>query len=183
MRHHCRLLVFFTLACFPFSLEPEARAGGGPENVLLVVNADDPTSMLLANHYVQLRNIPACNVVYLTGVPQSVDMALETFQLKIMTPILESINQSRVNNQIDYIVYSSGFPTVVKIGPHVKKMNEWLIANGQAPLPANLFKPMASLTAVTYFFSQVMKNDPTYISLTANGYMSGPTNALPFCRR
>ncbi|MCH2180721.1 MAG: hypothetical protein MK108_01825 [Mariniblastus sp.] len=178
MRRHLSLLFSITVACCWFSPGQEARAGGGPENLMLVVNADDPSSMLLANHYVRLRKIPPCNVVYLTGVPQSVDMALETFQVKIMTPILQRINQSRVNRQIDYIVYSSGFPTVVKIGPHVKKMNEWLVANGQAPLPANLFKPMASITATTYFFSQVMKNDPAYISLTANGYMSGATNVL-----
>jgi len=178
MRCQLPLLCFLTAICFGSLPDREARAGGGPENLMLVVNADDPSSMLIANHYVQLRNIPSCNVVYLRGVPQRVDMALETFQLKIMTPILKRINQSGVNAQIDYIVYSSGFPTVVKIGPHVKKLNAWLVANGQTPLPEKLFKPMASLTAATYFFSQVMKNDPSYISLTANGYMSGPTNVL-----
>ena len=85
MRRHLSLLFSITVACCWFSPGQEARAGGGPENLMLVVNADDPSSMLLANHYVRLRKIPPCNVVYLTGVPQSVDMALETFQVKIMT--------------------------------------------------------------------------------------------------
>ena len=178
MHRYTQLLVLFLAVSGCSVIEQNALAGGGPENVLLVVNADDATSMLLANHYVRLRKIPPCNVVYLTGVPNSVDVALETFQLKIILPILKKINESRINDHIDYIVYSSGFPTVVKIGPHVHKMNELLIANGQAPLSNKIFKPMASITAATYFFSQVMQDDPTYISLTANRYMSGPTNVL-----
>ncbi len=46
-----------------------ARAGGGPENVLLVVNEDSPSSKLIANHYISLRQIPDRNVVYLTDIP------------------------------------------------------------------------------------------------------------------
>ena len=160
MHHYTQLLVLFLAVSGCGAIEQNALAGGGPENVLLVVNADDATSMLLANHYVHLRKIPPSNVVYLTGVPNSVDVALETFQLKIILPILKKINESRINDHIDYIVYSSGFPTVVKIGPHVHKMNELLIANGQAPLSNKIFKPMASITAATFFFPRSCKTIP-----------------------
>ena len=178
MQRYALLLVFLLTVINFCLIERDAKASGGPENLLLVVNADDSTSLLLANHYVSLRNIPASNVVYLRGLPDSQQVALETFQQKIILPILKKINEQGINDHIDYIVYSSGFPTVVKIGPHVKAFNEMLIANGQAPLSSKLFKPMASITSATYFFSQVMRNDPTYISLTANRYMSGSTNVL-----
>ena len=47
--------------------EPAATAiaGGGPENVLLVVNRSSPASLTIANHYVRLRQIPAGNVLTL----------------------------------------------------------------------------------------------------------------------
>jgi hypothetical protein len=42
-----------------------ALAGGGPENVALVVNADSPDSVAVAGEYVRLRQIPALNVISL----------------------------------------------------------------------------------------------------------------------
>src|SRR5262245_56365735 len=41
-----------------------AAAGGGPENVLLLVNSNSASSQYIANTYIQLRKIPPCNVVY-----------------------------------------------------------------------------------------------------------------------
>ena len=174
------LNLFMVLACvalLSFNAR-DASAGGGPENVILVVNADDPSSLLLANHYIHLRQIPPTNVVYLSGMPKTDQVALATFQLKIMRPILEKIRQEKIGDHVDYIVYSSGFPTAVKIGPHLKKMNALLVENGQSPLSGKIFKPFASLTSATFFFSQVIQDDPTYISLNANRYMSGSTQPL-----
>ena len=45
-----------------------ARAGGGPEGVAVVVNAQSWASMAVANEYIHLRNIPPANVVYLNDV-------------------------------------------------------------------------------------------------------------------
>ena len=42
-----------------------AWAGGGPENVLLLVNSNSLNSKTIANHYIALRNIPPSNVVYI----------------------------------------------------------------------------------------------------------------------
>ena len=51
-----------------FLMTPQsARAGGGPENVAVVVNADSWASLAVANKYVALRRIPECNVIYLTS--------------------------------------------------------------------------------------------------------------------
>ena len=35
----------------------------GPENTLVVVNRDSPSSMEIANHYIALRKIPVTNVL------------------------------------------------------------------------------------------------------------------------
>ena len=42
-----------------------ARAGGGGENMLLVVNPNDPASLQIANAYAALRDIPANNICFL----------------------------------------------------------------------------------------------------------------------
>jgi len=42
-----------------------APAGGGPENVLLVVNNRSWASKTIANHYQSLRKIPDRNIVHI----------------------------------------------------------------------------------------------------------------------
>ena len=41
------------------------HAGGGPENLFLVVNLRSWASLTVANHYIQQREIPNSNVLYL----------------------------------------------------------------------------------------------------------------------
>ena len=43
----------------------KAFAGGGPQNVLVVVNGSSQSSLEVANEYQRLRNIPERNVFYL----------------------------------------------------------------------------------------------------------------------
>ena len=40
-------------------------AGGGGENMLLVVNPNDPNALQIANAYAALRDIPAKNIVFI----------------------------------------------------------------------------------------------------------------------
>ena len=44
----------------------QAIAGGGGENMLLVVNPNDPASLQIANAYAALRDIPANNILFIT---------------------------------------------------------------------------------------------------------------------
>ena len=41
-------------------------AGGGAENVVVVVNEDSWASMTVANEFIFLRKIPSINVIYLS---------------------------------------------------------------------------------------------------------------------
>ena len=46
-----------------------AQAGGGPENVFVVVNSASWASQSVANHFIKLRDIPPVNV-YLNSILQ-----------------------------------------------------------------------------------------------------------------
>ncbi len=63
-------LVAVLAACVSAAIPAAAVAGGGPENVLLVVNRRSSDSMTIANHYMQLRRIPAGNVLTLSWQPK-----------------------------------------------------------------------------------------------------------------
>lgn len=159
-------------------LSANTALAGGPENVLLVVNANSDSSLLLANHYISLREIPEKNVVYLDNVPgsRSETCTLASFRTQILLPIVEQIEERKLAN-IDYIVYSSDFPALVKITPHVDKLFELLAKAGQNA-SQNMFKPHASITSVTYFARQVLADDPNYLSLSANTYYRVPANTI-----
>jgi len=103
------------LFCFFFWLSSAAVAGGGPENVLLVVNRQSSNSLTIANHYVRLRQIPSANVVTLTWDPKLQATDVDTFRKQILLPVLNTIRQRRLAAQIDYIVYSSDFPTAIDL--------------------------------------------------------------------
>ena len=98
----------------------ECFGGGGPENVLLVVNSLSRDSMTIANHYCQLRQIPDVNVLHLewSGSRESIDV--QTFRDRILQPIFTTIDERRLDGQIDYIVYSSGFPYNINFSQDIK---------------------------------------------------------------
>src|SRR5215475_7540048 len=83
-----------------------ASAGGGPENLLLVVNADDIGSKTIANYYVQLRQIPPGNVVYLdpkTWGGSTARLDIDSFRDKILKPVIEAVGARSLVTQIDYV--------------------------------------------------------------------------------
>ena len=87
-----------------------AKAGGGPENVLLVVNSRSDASLTVANHYCRLRRIPPSNVVDLDW-PGSTDWTdIETFRQKILQPALQTAAERGLGEQIDYVVYFERLP-------------------------------------------------------------------------
>ncbi len=149
----------------------DVRAGGGPENLILVVNANSDSSKLIANYYVQLRNIPSRNVIYLDDVPNEQKTSLEVFKEKILLPIVAQVEKRELGDHIDYIVYSSDFPTSIDFGRSIK-INE--PANGNA----RLMRPVASINSATYFMRHILGNSNALASLYANSYMRQRTSVL-----
>lgn len=155
-------------------------AGGGPENLVLVVNQDDAGSLLLANHYVALRGIPAANVIHLSGVPRQTTITLDQFRTLILKPVFEAIRERKLDQQIDLIVYSGGFPASVNVAPAQEAFFREAATRGD-PIPEELkilFSPTASLTALTYFAIPVLENQPVYFSLSSNQYFRGEAARL-----
>ena len=147
-----------------------AFAGGGPENVFLVVNGESRSSKVIANHYIALRNIPASNVIYLSGVTKKEIIPLPEFRKQILEPVLSRMVARKIYENIDYIVYSSDFPTRVNIQQHQDLLKE----SFGGKLQLKVYAPIASLTSMTYFAAHVLANDPNYMSLSSNHYYRGP---------
>ncbi len=145
-----------------------ARAGGGPENVLLVVNSRSPQSMTIANHYVRLRRIPTPNILYLDwdGSLDAIDV--DTLRQKILGPIVRAMVERGLTYQIDYIVYSADFPTRISFASDVPAEQR------------GKFSTDGSLTALTYYYAWTLAGTPNYLSLTSNHYLRqpGPTGEI-----
>ena len=142
----------------------------GPENVLVVVNADSQDSLAVANHYIQLRDIPAVNVVYVYDVPGSNTGPESTgsgsFRKKIWPPISNAMRERQIDQQIDCIAYSSGFPTRIWINQEQKL---YLKQTGQK-YNISRHAPWASITSLTYFYQNAFSKKPTFIELDANHF-------------
>ena len=157
------------------SIANPTLAGGGPENVVLVVNSASAASQTVANQFIALRHIPPLNVVYLDWsdtaakgkadhFPQSVK--LDQFREKILRPILQTITQRKLGDQVDYIVYSADFPWAVDF---------------QADMPAHwnnqTISNLGSLSGMTYLAYAVMSKDVagylgnSAVLFTSNRYM------------
>ena len=87
-------------------LEMPVHAGGGPENLLLLVNPTDEGSLRVANAYVAARHIPINNIEYITppNFNGYINMSVGTdFTTVFQTPVLNYISSHGLSQQIDYI--------------------------------------------------------------------------------
>ena len=143
-------------------------SAGGPETAILVVNADSASSKMIANHYIAMRKIPSTNVVYLNGVPPTETISLDQFKKLILKPIVTALTERQLAH-IDYIIYSSDFPTAIKVNEHVKKYGD-AIEKGGVGFNRKLFLPTASINSLTYYAAAVLADNPSYLNLTSNSY-------------
>ena len=89
-----------------------------PSQVLIMANANSPTSLTIANYYAKKRNIPAGNVVTVTGISDysayQVDNVVSTGAdyLAIKNQLLAALNAngSALKNTVRYIVIAKGLP-------------------------------------------------------------------------
>jgi tetratricopeptide (TPR) repeat protein len=164
------------LAAFSLLVSP-CFAGGGPENLVLVVNSDSPTSKLIANLYVEGRQIPARNVIYLDNVPASETTDLAGFRDSIIRPIFQQMEERKLAN-IDYIVYSADFPTSISVAEHLGKLREDLGEPDQSSVfQSQFYSPNGSINSLTFFAGAVLADYPGYMLLDANTYYRQPAQA------
>ncbi len=157
--------------CGPSSL----FAGGGPENVLLVVNQRSGGSKAIANHYRHLRKIPDANTLYLDWAGGIETTTIDEFRDKILRPIFATIEKRKMTAQIDYVVYSSDFPYAINFGNEVPSS------------PPGKFT-VGSLTGLTYLAPLVMAKTSYsgermnwYVrNVTPSGIQTAPTRGFRF---
>ena len=135
-----------------------AAAGGGPENVFVVVNQRSWSSKTVANHFCQLRRIPASHVFFLDWKGGNTRTNIDGFRSVILSPVISEIDKRRLGGQIDYIVYSSDFPYEIRFDSDLPKPSRF--ASG-------------SITGLTYLSQLVQAKDPNY-SKGVNRYMRMP---------
>lgn len=147
-------------------------AGGGPENLLLVVNQNSESSQTIANHYIRWRGIPAAHVLYIDWKGNTENCTGHQFRRDLLRPILKAIEQRRLGLQIDYIIYSSDFPWFVDLRPDFPG----------AKIPKQM-RPVASLTGATYYWQFVKLKHPGFAALDSNWYMPrGVGNNISKCQ-
>ena len=146
------------------------QAGGGPENVLVVVNPLSPDSLTIANYYCQLRQIHSINVIHLPWNGSRATIDIETFRQSILQPIFSEIGKRRIGRQIDYIVYSSGFPYAIDFSSDLRSA------------PPKESGQVGSLTGLTYFARHVRSHSTPYIftldNPRSNYYQSAATRGF-----
>jgi hypothetical protein len=96
-----KTMVLAALAALP--AQP-AAAGGGPENVVVIIDPTDPDSLYVGNHYASARKIPSRNVIYLS---QTAPDYVEFLNLQIEALLGEIANRG-ISGHIDYVVMGSG---------------------------------------------------------------------------
>jgi hypothetical protein len=97
----CRLILAVTILALTWPMLPKtALAGGGPQNVLVVIDPTDADALRVANHYIAARGIPAANVFYLSPTAAEYG-AFTSFQLP---GVLGTLKQRGLEDSIDYVV-------------------------------------------------------------------------------
>ena len=150
--------------------------GSGPENVVVVVNAQSASSKLVANYYIRERKIPPINVVYLSGIQRGELIELKDFKETILRPLLQELDKRKISSQIDCVIYSSGFPTKIdarstRLVMRNSDNRQWQnLANSDTSLPE------LSITSATFYYHSVLTNQyDIYQSLVSNFYYRGKT--------
>ncbi len=173
------LLVVVVVAMLSGFFAQTCVAGGGPENLVLVVNADSAASKLIANHYIHGRKIPARNIVYINGIPNRERITLDEFRQLILIPVLRQLEERKLANSTDYIVYSADFPTIVSVEPHLKKLlNQIKQQIGREDVQTKIFGAQASINALTFYAAAVLADQPVYMLLDSNSYYRHSAQAI-----
>ncbi len=141
-----------------------ALAGGGPENVVVVVNSNSDASKAIANRYVMLRRIPPSNVVYIDWKLDLHTTDGVVFRDQILKPVLTAIDQRGLAAQIDYIVYSSDFPVRINLRDIFPPGTQYPQGGG----------PDASINSATYLAPLLLSSNVAMMSLGINWYVPGP---------
>lgn len=127
-------------------LPAAVQAGGGPENLLLVVNSASRDSLAIANAYAAARRVSPINVLMLPWEGSTESTTISEFRERLLAPILRTIDARGLSPQIDGIVYSADFPWRIDF-----------LEELPAPLIGKDKFPSGSLTGMTMLYSATLQ--------------------------
>lgn len=162
-----RRLFAWVVLLIPVFMPAIAKAGGGPENLFLVINANSQNSMEVGNHYARLQNLPASHVLHLPYEGDLESVSGDVFREQILKPIIDAINQRGLAVQIDMVTYSCDMPWRVDFRKNYPK---------EPKIPSER-TPFGSTTGATYLWQMAFNNDPRLMSLNSNWYVPMVTGA------
>ena len=157
MRGLSRLATFVIL--LTIALSPSSLGGGGPKNVLLVINDSSPVSQSIGAYYQQRRGIPNRNVCHISCSTAEFVSKTEC-ENNIVIPIRNYINNSGIHERIDYIVLTKGIPLGASYndsayyGPlSTASLITCVGEPSVVPVPTNPYGPTASPAAPQQYFT------------------------------
>ena len=93
-----------------------AHAGGGPMNVMVLYNADDPNAVAVAQYYGAARSLPEAHLCGVSGVdPTLRTIDFVEFQSLIHTTLSLCLQGESHGSEIDYLVVVRGLPYRVSL--------------------------------------------------------------------
>ena len=91
-----------------------------PHETLLLVNVNSAESKTVANHFVDLRGIPARNMIYLDlPSPAPLTISKEAYDQLIWQPVQRALRDRALNQQVIAWIFSVDFPTTIQHKPQV----------------------------------------------------------------
>ncbi len=107
--HHPRLIVLVLVALLATAW---AVAGGGPANVLVVVNTRSAESLEIGNAYRRARALPYRNLLALT-TSTAYAVSSQVYLDEIETPVRTYLRNNQLDDSITCIVLTRGMPQMV----------------------------------------------------------------------
>ena len=146
----------------------QGRASDSVGRIVVVVNGRSPLSRMVAHEYCRLRTIPEERVLVLSDVPGSGCAGDEVIDLdacrtRILQPLLEFLEERDLEEMVDTVAYSAGFPYAVDFSATAKELGL-----------ERAITPTASLTGLTYFARSLLRGEDEAFRLDGNAYFRHP---------
>ncbi len=84
-------------------------AGGGPLQVLVIVNDNSPDSLDVGQYYQDLRGLPERNIVHVQTTT-NVTTTVAAFSNEVVVPVRNYLASAGLSNQIDGLILTRGLP-------------------------------------------------------------------------
>src|SRR5436853_1309044 len=89
----CCALICCGLVCLALFAARPALAGGGPQNLFLVVNSSSWASISVANHFIRLRGISPLNVYYMDWNEGYTSVDVTALRERLLIPVVDTIER------------------------------------------------------------------------------------------